>query len=92
MEIGPKTKFYHGAGCDKCMQSGMRGRTGIFELLRITGRLRELIASRPTTEQIIKAAPEDHVGMVNDGLTKVLEGVTTPEEVLRVSKSIGEDD
>jgi type IV pilus assembly protein PilB len=92
MQIGPKTKFYHGAGCDKCMQSGMRGRTGIFELLRITGKLRELIASKPTTEQIIKAAPEDHVGMVNDGLTKILEGATTPEEVLRVSKSIGEDD
>jgi type II secretory ATPase GspE/PulE/Tfp pilus assembly ATPase PilB-like protein len=70
----------------------MSGRTGIYELLRITGTLRELIATRPTTEQIIKAAPADHVSMVHDGLTKVLQGITTPEEIFRVAKSIGEDE
>jgi len=92
MKILPDTKFYHGVGCNECGQTGMSGRIGIYELLRITGTLRELIASRPTTEQIIKAAPPDHISMVNDGLTKVLEGVTTPEEIFRVAKSIGEDD
>jgi type IV pilus assembly protein PilB len=92
MNIQPDTKFYHGAGCNECGQTGMSGRIGIYELLRITGTLRELIASRPTTEQIIKAAPPDHISMVNDGLTKVLEGVTTPEEIFRVAKSIGEED
>jgi type II secretory ATPase GspE/PulE/Tfp pilus assembly ATPase PilB-like protein len=70
----------------------MSGRTGIFELLRITGTLRDLIATRPTTEQIIKAAPADHISMVHDGIGKVLAGVTTPEEVFRVAKSIGEDE
>ena len=92
MNIQPDTKFYHGAGCNECGQTGMSGRIGIYELLRITGTLRELIASRPTTEQIIKAAPPDHVSMVNDGLTKVSEGITTIEEIFRVAKSIGEED
>lgn len=92
MKIQPDTKFYHGTGCNECGQTGMSGRIGIYELLRITGTLRELIATSPTTEQIIKAAPPDHISMVNDGLTKVLEGVTTPEEIFRVAKSIGEED
>jgi type II secretory ATPase GspE/PulE/Tfp pilus assembly ATPase PilB-like protein len=92
LKVGPDTKFYHGTGCNECGQTGMSGRIGIYELLRITGTLRELIATKPTTEQIIKAAPPDHVSMVNDGLAKVLEGVTTPEEIFRVAKSIGEED
>ena len=92
MNIQPDTKFYHGAGCNECGQTGMSGRIGIYELLRITGTLRELIATSPTTEQIIKAAPPDHVSMVNDGLTKVTEGITTIEEIFRVAKSIGEED
>jgi len=90
IKIDRNTKFYHGAGCNKCTQTGMSGRLGIFELLRITGKLRELIAAKPTTEQIIKAAPADHVGMMLDGLAKVREGITTAEEVLRVAKSIDE--
>lgn len=88
----PDVKFWHGAGCNYCNQTGMTGRTGIFELLRITGRLRELIAARPTTEQIVKEAPADHITMVHDGIEKVLQGNTTPEEVFRVAKTIGEDD
>ncbi|HCO94282.1 MAG TPA: type II secretion system protein GspE [Phycisphaerales bacterium] len=92
MKIQPGTKFYHGTGCNECGQTGMSGRIGMYELLRVTTTLRELIATRPTTEQIIKAAPPDHISMVHDGLTKVLEGVTTPEEIFRVSKSIGEED
>jgi len=92
MKILPDTKFYHGTGCNECGKTGMSGRIGIYELLRITGTLRELIAARPTTEQIIKAAPPDHISMVNDGLTKVKEGITTPEEIFRVAKSIGEED
>jgi type II secretory ATPase GspE/PulE/Tfp pilus assembly ATPase PilB-like protein len=91
MKIKSDTKFYHGRGCNECNQTGMTGRMGIFELLRITGKLRELIAERPTTEQIIKTAPADHISMVHNGLSKVLEGLTTPEEIFRVAKSIGEE-
>lgn len=90
--LKPGDKIYHGTGCNECMHSGMRGRTGIFELLRITENLRELIAGRPTTEQIAKSAPADHVGMRHDGISKVLRGITTPEEVLRVTQGVGEQD
>ena len=45
-----------------------------------------------TTEQIEKMAPADHISMMHDGIDKVLAGVTTPEEVFRVSKSITEDE
>jgi type II secretory ATPase GspE/PulE/Tfp pilus assembly ATPase PilB-like protein len=92
LEIKQGATLYHGAGCNECMRTGMSGRTGIFELLRISGTLRELIANRPTTEQITKAAPADHISMVHDGLGKVLEGITTPEEVFRVAESIGEEE
>ena len=90
--IDPGTKFYHGAGCNECGQTGYAGRSGIYELFRITGTLRDLIAKKPTTDQLIKAAPPDHISMVHDGLDKVLQGITTPEEVFRVAKSISEDD
>ncbi|MBN1361272.1 MAG: Flp pilus assembly complex ATPase component TadA [Sedimentisphaerales bacterium] len=90
-KIDAGTQFYHGAGCSECNRTGMSGRIGIFELLRITAKLRELIATRPTTEQIVREAPADHISMVHDGIDKVLKGVTTPEEVFRVAKSIDED-
>ena len=90
--VKPDTQFYHGTGCNECMQTGMKGRTGIFELLRITPTLRDLIAAKPTTEQIIKAAPPDHISMEHDGIDKVLKGITTPEEVMRVAKSIDEEE
>jgi len=92
VSVKPDDKIYHGIGCNECMHSGMQGRTGIFELLRITESLRELIAKRPTTERIVKAAPSDHVGMRHDGIAKVMQGITTPEEVLRVTQGVGEQD
>jgi type IV pilus assembly protein PilB len=90
-KVASDAKFYHGAGCSQCNQTGMMGRLGIFEMLRITGHLRELIATRPTTEQIERQAPADHISMVHDGIAKVLDGITTLEEVFRVSKSIGDE-
>jgi type II secretory ATPase GspE/PulE/Tfp pilus assembly ATPase PilB-like protein len=92
MKAESGVKFYHGTGCNYCNQTGMTGRTGIFELLRVTGRLRDVIATRPTTDQIVREAPPDHVNMVHDGIGKVLQGSTTPEEIFRVAKTIGEDD
>ncbi len=91
-KIDAGTQFYHGAGCSECNQTGMTGRVGIFELLRVTAKLRELIASRPTTEQIVREAPADHISMVHDGIAKVLQGVTTPDEIFRVAKSIDDED
>jgi type II secretory ATPase GspE/PulE/Tfp pilus assembly ATPase PilB-like protein len=92
VNCGPEVKFYHGAGCNHCNGTGMTGRVGIFEMLRITGRLRELIPTRPSADLILREAPADHVSMVHDGIGKVLAGITTLEEVFRVAKTIGEDD
>jgi len=85
------TQLYHGVGCNQCLSSGMQGRTGIYELLRITEPLRQLIATSPTAEQIVKAAPADHVHMRHDGVEKILQGITTPEEVFRVTQGIDEE-
>jgi len=91
IRIEPGTELWHGTGCEECNGTGMRGRVGIFELLRITDVLRKLIAARPTTEEILRAAPEDHVATRHDGIEKVLAGITTAEEVLRVTQGTEED-
>ena len=85
-------RFHHGTGCDECSQTGLTGRVGIFELLRVTGKLRELIAARPTAEQINREAPADHISMVHDGVGKAARGITTPDEIFRVAKTIDEED
>jgi len=84
-------KFYKGTGCNECNKSGMRGRIGIFELLRVTDKLRKLIATSPTTEQILNEAPSDYVSMRHDGIDKICKGVTSCEEVLRVTKGIDDE-
>jgi len=91
IRIEPTMTLYHGRGCDECNRTGMSGRVGIFELLRITESLRKLIASRPTTEQILAAAPSDHVSMRHNGIEKALAGITTPEEVLRATQGVEEE-
>ncbi|MDH7598674.1 MAG: GspE/PulE family protein [Sedimentisphaerales bacterium] len=91
IEVQPGVKFYRGCGCKYCGQTGMLGRMGVFELLRVTSTIRDLIAKRPTTDQIIRAAPPDYVSMVRDGILKVMAGQTTPEEVMRVAKTIGDE-
>ena len=88
--LGDASRFYHGAGCNECLNTGLRGRLGIFELLRINDPLRELIAGRPTSEQIMRSASSDHVFMRSDGVDKILAGLTTAEEVLRVTQELEE--
>lgn len=92
LDVPEGTQFYHGHGCNHCSQTGMVGRVGIFELLRVTSKVRDIIAKRPTTDQINKAAPADHVTMIHDGVDKIVAGVTTPDEVFRVAKTIEDDE
>jgi type IV pilus assembly protein PilB len=91
LTLKPGTPVYHGVGCHECNQTGMSGRTGIFELLRITSHLRDLIATRPTADQITREAPADHISMVHDGFAKVIAGITTPDEVFRVARTIEDE-
>jgi type II secretory ATPase GspE/PulE/Tfp pilus assembly ATPase PilB-like protein len=78
--------FYRGTGCRQCRQTGYSGRTGIFELLRITPQVRLAILRRGSTAEIASAAPADHEPMREDGFRKVTAGLTTLEEVLRVTQ------
>ncbi|OPZ99679.1 MAG: Type II secretion system protein E [Planctomycetes bacterium ADurb.Bin412] len=80
-------QFYQGAGCPRCLQTGYLGRTGIFELLQIDDEIKELITRRTGSHLVEQHAVEK--GMITlreDGLYKVLAGITTVEEVLRVTQ------
>ncbi len=77
--------FRRGKGCNECRQTGYRGRTGLFELMEIDDRLRELIARPTPTDELCAAAIEAGMTtMLKDGVEKAMEGVTTIEEVTRV--------
>jgi len=82
-DIGEK-QFYYGKGCDACNNTGYKGRKGIYELMKITDPLRELINERAPTVTLKQKAIE--LGMVTlrqDGLRSVFAGDTTIEEVLK---------
>jgi type IV pilus assembly protein PilB len=83
--------FYKSVGCDQCSHTGYRGRIGIYEVMRVTDKLRRTIAARASEAQIRDAAGAG--GMVSlgeDGLAKVKSGITTPEELLRVVTEVRE--
>jgi len=80
-------KIYMPAGCRRCHE-GYRGRVGIYEMIEVTPEIQRLITSNITSADVEKAAREQQqmVSMVEDGLIKVVQGVTSVEEVLRVAK------
>ena len=79
------SRFYRGTGCTECRGVGYRGRVGIFELLPITTPMRELILQRRANTELKVAAQKSMVTIHQDALQKAAAGVTTPEEILRVS-------
>ncbi|HMC24195.1 MAG TPA: GspE/PulE family protein [Candidatus Udaeobacter sp.] len=82
-DIGNK-QFFYGKGCDACNNTGYKGRKGIYELLRLTDPIRELINERaPTVTLKQKAVELGMVTMRQDGLRSIFAGDTTVEEVLR---------
>jgi len=79
--------FFRGTGCGHCSGSGYRGRLGIFELMLISPRLRELTFEEAPTGTIRQTAVSEGMKtLYMDGLTKVCRGVTTLEEVVRTAK------
>jgi general secretion pathway protein E len=78
---------YRAGGCEACNNTGFRGRTCIMETLVMTDRIRQLVLQHAEAVKLHRAAvSEGMVAMYDDGMSKVLEGVTTIEEVLRVSR------
>ena len=81
------TRFYKGKGCGFCGGIGYRGRIGLFEILVINKDIRKLIADNASEEQIREAARAQGMQtLFQDGLKKVMEGITTIEEVKRVTE------
>jgi len=83
--------FYHAVGCDACHQTGYKGRIALFEALRVTDKVRRLIAYETAPDLVREAAIQ--AGMVplgEDGLGKVKAGITTADELLRVITEVQE--
>jgi type II secretion system protein E len=81
-------KFYRGTGCERCRQLGYQGRTGIYELLVVTEPIRPLIMNRaPATTIVTTALAEGMRTLRHDGWKKVMAGITTIEEVIRVTQT-----
>jgi type II secretory ATPase GspE/PulE/Tfp pilus assembly ATPase PilB-like protein len=79
--------FFHGEGCSRCGDSGYKGRMGIYEVLEINKDLITLINNRANAQEIKKFAVESGmITMLQDGLIKAKQGITTIEEVLRVTR------
>ena len=83
--------FYKATGCDQCNHTGYRGRVGIYEVMKITDKLRRLISARSSEDALREEAISG--GMIRlgeDGLAKVKSGQTTAEELLRVVTEVRE--
>jgi len=82
-----KLLFYRGNGCKKCGDTGYKGRIGIYEVLKITDDVSKLIMKKASVVEINAAAEQQKMlTMVEDGFIKAKNGMTTIEEILRVSK------
>lgn len=78
--------IYHAIGCEACMKTGYRGRQGIYEILLVDDDIRALILAKTDSTQIQKLAMKKGMTtLAHEGALKVIEGVTTVEEVLRVT-------
>ncbi|MEK7641061.1 MAG: GspE/PulE family protein [Patescibacteria group bacterium] len=82
---GHKT-FYYGAGCDNCDKSGYKGRIGIYEVLEMDDELRSALLRNADSSEIKRIAMKNGMTtMTEDGFLKALDGLTTIEEILRVT-------
>jgi type IV pilus assembly protein PilB len=86
-EMVTKANFMKGRGCGHCQGSGYRGRLGLYELMLMSSKVRELTFNEAPTEHIRRdAISEGMKTLYWDGIDKVMRGTTTLEEVLRVAK------
>lgn len=84
-ETGEKrTEFLYGQGCELCSYSGYRGRTGLFEIMPLSDKIRMQLLNHASTSEIRQQAIEEGMApLIKDGMLKVKAGITTPSEVLR---------
>ncbi len=83
--------FYQAVGCDQCNNTGYHGRVGLYEVMPVTPKLRQMIAQRAPEDAIRDAAVQSGMASLGeDGLAKVRNGVTTPDELVRVVTEVRE--
>ncbi len=86
IRVGGELEAYEPVGCPRCNQSGYRGRVGIFSVMRMSERIKEMtVASAPEAEIAAVAREEGMLTLREDGVTKVRSGLTSLEEVIRVT-------
>lgn len=86
LEVNSQHNIYRAVGCSECNFKGYKGRTGIHELLHVDDKVRELIHNGKGEQAIEKFIRKSTPSIRRDGFDKVLAGITTLEEVLRVTK------
>jgi type IV pilus assembly protein PilB len=92
-EMVKQAEFCRGKGCPYCGRTGYRGRIGIYELMLVNNKLRELMFKGTTTRDIRMEAINNGMStLYADGMLKVIRGVTTFEEVYRVAKRTEQED
>ena len=80
-------QIYRSKGCSECLDTGYKGRCGIYELLPVTDSIKHLVMQSVDAGTIKKAAlKEGLITLRRDGLRKVLDGVTSFDEVIRVTQ------
>ncbi|WP_435017130.1 GspE/PulE family protein [Tundrisphaera sp. TA3] len=85
-EIAKKANFMKGKGCSNCGKSGYRGRQGIYELMGMTSQIRDMTFKGESTQAIRKVARKQGMRtLFEDGMIKALKGITTIDEVLRIT-------
>jgi type II secretory ATPase GspE/PulE/Tfp pilus assembly ATPase PilB-like protein len=83
----PEVKLYRGKGCEQCGATGYLGRVGIYETLKMSEKILALVIENSDSGTIEKqAVQEGMITMKQDGYIKVLQGITTIEEVIRVAQ------
>ncbi|MCA9192225.1 MAG: type II/IV secretion system protein [Planctomycetales bacterium] len=92
LDVAARANFCKGKGCSYCQKSGYRGRMGIYELMVVSSKVRELMFQNKSTVEIAKQAiKEGMTTLYCDGMRKVMRGFTTLEEVYRVAKHTEQD-
>jgi general secretion pathway protein E len=82
----PSATVYDAMGCEECQNTGYRGRTGIYELVVVDETMRQLIHDRVSEHELTTYARRSCPGIRDDGKEKILLGITTVPEVLRVTQ------
>jgi type IV pilus assembly protein PilB len=85
-----KNPIYKPVGCAKCNGRGFKGRLGVFEMMEMNSELRELAFARSTASELRRAARASGMRpLLEDGKIKIFKGITTPEEIAKISQAEG---